>query len=567
MPTEVLQPDVMGAVQAAAAAHAATNATAAEPPTTAADADSSVSAPAAATMAATPATAQGEPELQRPRPAGFPMRKSKRPRRDDASGDDEPPSTKSRQISGYGAVGSTAVAERGSKSSKPFPDTDAYRMSLAMALRQAAQAERREVREQLRSDARRLGRCRRGMVGSASDRDAATQWEGGNEDEQLEQLRARIAEQRQTVDRLRKSLTGRKPGPQQDGAPALSQEELDEEIWEQRELCNVKLINVGRDEQELREREQKLQADRTVHMQMRKVVEAEDQLDFAAFPLLQQRYQLLRLLNKNGNTTVYRANDLFALQSCVVRVHRVQGANADARLKAAQEECERLKNLRHPHIIALLDYFPHESGSLATVWEYFEGDSLDVHLRRNGSLPEREVRCIVLQLLSALRYADAKGHRIRGQDLRSHRLTMRGGEVKVAGVALLLAVHTAASTSHSTGRALVRSPTACSEAELQHGAACEILEDDLHRADTASAVRAIGHTLHEALFNKLPEEPTGLPGLADLDSQSPAIQLPDQPRISSECREFVLRLLDRFHRLTVSEALGDPFMSLSRRKS
>ena len=178
-------------------------------------------------------------------------------------------------------------------------------MSLAAALRQAAKAERREMREQLMREVRRLGRCRQELLGNLKDGEGQVQWESGDEEEQLETLRTRISDQRQCVEKVRKSLTGRKPGQQQDGTPSgLSQEELDEEIWEQRELCNLKLSAVARDEQELREREQRLHADRAEHAQHMKAVEAEDSLDFTALPLLQQRYQLLRVLSKKGNTTV-----------------------------------------------------------------------------------------------------------------------------------------------------------------------------------------------------------------------------------------------------------------------
>jgi len=304
-----------------------------------------------------------------------------------------------------------------------------------------------------------------------------------------------------------------------------------------------------------------------------KAVEAEDSLDFTALPLLQQRYQLLRVLSKKGNTTVYRASDLFTLQPCVVKTHRIQGTDSEARVKAVAAECEKLKHLRHDwhaNIIQLRDHFPQETASLATVWEYYEGEALDGHLRRNGPVPEKEARGIALQLLSALRWADNRGHRIRGQDMRSSRLKLKGGEVKVAGVALL-GPACFPNSRGTTGRALVRSPTANSEVDAPltslgpRSHTADSLEDDpLKVVDTSSAMYAIGETLHEVLFNKRPEEPEGL---AEIDSEPRAvIQLPDQPRISAECREFLLRLLDRYRRLTVQEAYSDPFIALPRRQ-
>jgi len=539
----------------------------------------------------------GELEQPRGRGAGG-GRKSKRLRREEASGDDELQQRRPRPAaegperlaSAATAVLSTppdACAEEPSDAapqrrprsgpaatarspgprvdpSAPKPELAEYRLGLAAALRQIALAERREARARLWRDARRLGRFRRGLVGSASDRDAAVQWEGGTEAEQIEVLRARICEQKQQVERSRKSLN-RPRAPPQDGGVQPSQEEIDEEIWEQRELCNTKIAAVHRDEQELREREQRLHVERVEYLRQLRAVKAEDQVDFGSFLMLQHRYQLLRLLSRggsSGSSAVYSAHDLHTLHSCCVRIHQLdpKAPDREASLRAISQECETVKQLRHPGLMALLDYFPHENGSVATVWDHRECDFLDSYLLRNGPVPEKEARGIVLQLLSTLRFVESRGHRLDSQDLRPSRLAFRGGEVRVGGVALL-------SLAGADGRAAARSgvlgmsevlPDSCGSIEPQ-GA-----EDDLLGVagdEASAAIRVIGMTLYQALFGKCPEAP----GMVAQGVELSVVQLPDQPKISVECREYLLRLLDRDRRLTLQEAYNDPFVAPARK--
>merc|ERR1719361_2228281 len=75
---------------------------------------------------------------------------------------DAAPQRKARQ--GPAAASRTSGQHR---DSGPKPEGQDYRLALAMAVRQVALAERREARARLLHDAKRLGRFRRGLVGSA----------------------------------------------------------------------------------------------------------------------------------------------------------------------------------------------------------------------------------------------------------------------------------------------------------------------------------------------------------------------------------------------------------------
>jgi len=462
---------------------------------------------------------------------------------------DVPPAQRARNGSSAGIRIPSRVAAQRVESTPVTPDRTDYRTGLAVVLRQLALAERREARERLLCDAGRLGRFRRGLLGSQNDRDAAGQWEGGTDAEELEILRARISEQKQQVDRCRKSLN-RPRSLQPEGGPQLTQEEIDEEVWEQRELCNTKLSAVHRDEQELKEREQRLQVERLEHMRQLRVVNAEESSEFCGLRQIQDRYQLLRLLSKSGGLTIYRAYDLVALRPCVVRVHHM---DCKASVEHVSRECGYLKQLRHAGLVSLLDSFHHEHSSFITIWESFAGEPLDSYLLRYGPLTEKEARGLVLQLFSTLRFVESRGHQLDCQDLRPSRLIFRGGELKVAGPAIL----SLRNTQHNAQRSFRRD--SCSSTE-----AIEMEEDAWNGSDSvaaSAAIRTIGMTLFQALFGRWPEasETTGL------GAEGGVVQIPDQPKVSLECRKFLCLSLDRDRCLTIQEAFADPFMAPSRR--
>merc|ERR1711972_896957 len=108
------------------------------------------------------------------------------------------------------------------------------------------------------------------------------------------------------------------------------------------------------------------------------------------------------------------------------------------------------------------DYFPDENGSFVTVWENCEGDSFEAYLQRNGAVPEKEARGIILQIISLLRFAESRGYKLDGQDLMPGRLAFRSGEVKVTGAALLPSLK----SMNADGRTGTRSSIGVSE--VQH---------------------------------------------------------------------------------------------------
>jgi tousled-like kinase len=62
------------------------------------------------------------------------------------------------------------------------------------------------------------------------------------------------------------------------------------------------------------------------------------------------------------------------------------------------------KSLDHPRVVKLYDVFEIDANSFCTVLEYCDGHDLDFYLKQHKTIPEREARSIVMQVVSALKY-------------------------------------------------------------------------------------------------------------------------------------------------------------------
>lgn len=446
--------------------------------------------------------------------------------------------------------GERAASSSGEKTEKVEKELR-YQASLARALSHAAQAERREVRERLRRDSLRLGTFSRGLH-CRTERDTALTWQGGTDWEDLELLRKRIQEQKQQIEKLQQSIKGRQKLIKKTGDEA---EELEEELWEHRELCGAKFEALKRDESDLKDRERRLHIERLAHFRQFRSIETEDHMSFTAFQPLVKRYQLLRLQHKtsSGNTEVYQAYDVTMLYHVMVKIHHLslEPASKAPRLEAIGEQCEEFKSLRQGMGFAsLLDHFELEGGSkYVMVWECCEGEPWDTFILHNGPVMEKEARGMLLQIIGALRNAERGGFQLQKLDLKPSRLTFRGGEVKINS-ACFPQLRNAMARSRSRSNMEVPGDSAGLESP-------GILpDDDLCDCDgTGHVIRIAGAMFYELLFGHAPHSSPGA-----------ELELPESPRISQECRECLSRMFDRETHITVQDIYSDPFLAPTKRR-
>jgi len=128
--------------------------------------------------------------------------------------------------------------------------------------------------------------------------------------------------------------------------------------------------------------------------------------------VLQDRYRIVTLLGQGGMGAVYRAWDL-RLKKPVALKEMVPQPGLDAATVAQfreqfEQEAVILARLVHPHLVPVTDTFE-EGESAYLVMAFVEGESLADRIRREGALPEAEVRVWAEQLLDALAYCHDRG--------------------------------------------------------------------------------------------------------------------------------------------------------------
>lgn len=152
-----------------------------------------------------------------------------------------------------------------------------------------------------------------------------------------------------------------------------------------------------------------LEADTASHQKELKRLKNEDDSDYIRdLRCLHKRYQLQSLLGKGGFSEVWRAVDLLHLRDVAVKVHKLNPGWAEDKknnyIKHVTREYQIHKEMQHPRIVQLYDVFEIDDNSFATVLEYCRGIDLDEKLKRCRTIPEKDAKPILMQIVSGLRY-------------------------------------------------------------------------------------------------------------------------------------------------------------------
>jgi len=448
------------------------------------------------------------------------------------------------------------------------------RQCVSRALVQIAKNEDQEERTRAEIATWHLGRCRVSAPGLRSGR-----WEGGSEGDEIGRVRDRICEDRRLIERLRRQLARASKArgdaaavpeaettqvPQEDDSNVVDDDGEVEEIFERREVCNHRTALLAREELALKDREHKLQVDRTLHLKRQQRLQAAENSNFRNYPLLADRYQLLNMIGRGGFSEVFRAYDLEGNRFCAVKIHELGKDMSDQQrqsyIRRAMREYDIQKTLKHSRVVTLADCFPISTKAFGTVLELCEGDTLDEFMKRNGALPEREARGIVIQILSGLKYMNTNGRKIIHYDLKPGNLFFSCGEIKIAdfGLSKIVQENYGESidlTSQGAGTYWYLPP------ECFVGACQEEPPKISNKVDVWST----GVIFFELLFHRRPfghgQSQEAL--LRTAMAGTPfAVEIPAAPKVSNDAKEFIKRLLtiNRDRRPDVIEAFSDPYL-------
>lgn len=122
--------------------------------------------------------------------------------------------------------------------------------------------------------------------------------------------------------------------------------------------------------------------------------------------IIADTYEILRKLGAGGGGNVYLARHLRLDKQVVLKADKRKVTTSPELLR---REVDVLKNLKHPYIPRVYDYFVEED-TVYTVMDYVEGESLDKALKRGERFSQAQVIQWAVQLLQALAYLHSPTH-------------------------------------------------------------------------------------------------------------------------------------------------------------
>ncbi|MBW4620239.1 MAG: serine/threonine protein kinase [Cyanosarcina radialis HA8281-LM2] len=148
--------------------------------------------------------------------------------------------------------------------------------------------------------------------------------------------------------------------------------------------------------------------------------------------ILNNRYQIDRLLGKNSGRKTLLARDLETQELVVIKLLSFSSDFEWDDLKLFEREAETLKALSHPFIPKYLNYFEVDSATskaFALVQTYVEGSSLEQHLKAGRTFTEVELQEIARSVLEILIYLHDRQPPVIHRDIKPSNilLTNRSG--------------------------------------------------------------------------------------------------------------------------------------------
>ncbi|KAG9335120.1 hypothetical protein JZ751_005683, partial [Albula glossodonta] len=364
-------------------------------------------------------------------------------------------------------------------------------MSKKLLIEKSTQ-EKQACREKSMQDRLRLGHFTTVRHGASF----TEQWTDGFAFQNLVKQQEWINQQREEIERQRKLLAKRKPPtanaaqtpatnsePKQRKTKAVNGAENDPflkpslpqlltlaEYHEQEEIFKLRLGHLKKEEAEIQAELERLERVRNLHIRELKRINNEDSSQFKDHPTLNERYLLLHLLGRGGFSEVYKAFDLFEQRYAAVKIHQLNKNWREEKkenyhkyvillstenregfpscmvtglcfcFRHACREYRIHKQLDHPRIVKLYDYFSLDTDTFCTVLEYCEGNDLDFYLKQHKLMSEKEARSIVMQIVNALRYLNEIKPPIIHYDLKPGNILLVDGtacgEIKITDFGL-----------------------------------------------------------------------------------------------------------------------------------
>ncbi|XP_045545244.1 serine/threonine-protein kinase ULK3 isoform X2 [Salmo salar] len=208
-------------------------------------------------------------------------------------------------------------------------------------------------------------------------------------------------------------------------------------------------------------------------------------------------------------------------------------------------EIEILKTVRHPHIVQLKD-FQWDSENIYLILEWCSGGDLSRFIHSRRMLPERVARLFLQQIACALQFLH--NHNISHLDLKPQNILLSGSVLKLADFGFASYMSPWDEQSALRGSPLYMAPEMVCRRQY----------------DSRVDLWSVGVILYETLFGRAPFASRSYAELEEKIRSDKPIELPAGARVSRNCRDLLLRLLDRDPdtRLTFTQFFSHPWVDL-----
>jgi len=288
--------------------------------------------------------------------------------------------------------------------------------TLEAVQRDMAMQEARRRRDRLALDCGRLGKI-------STVRNTATSyievWEDGYAWKELNRRAEKLVETREGINRrkndlstLKRKTKARAKAEQKDTAAATYasvEDDCELDFIAETAAIQSHANQLQKDEIALTEERRMLEGEKAAHQKELKRCQSEDKSRFyKTLPCLHDRYLLVSMLGRGGFSEVWKALDLIELRDVAIKIHQLNPAWGEDRknsyIRHVIREYSIHREMKHPRVVQLFDVFEIDSNSFATVLELCRGIDLDEKLKRCRTIPEKDARTVLLQIVSGLRY-------------------------------------------------------------------------------------------------------------------------------------------------------------------
>lgn len=361
------------------------------------------------------------------------------------------------------------------------------------------------------------------------------------------------------------------------------------EAYELDETYRCRILALRKEEAEVHQDLANLHIQQQQHLRQLRLAREEDASRFnhvanGAVVVLNNRYMLHNLLGKGGFSEVWKAFDLDNMEWVACKVHTLSESWSDARrqsfVKHVHREYKIHQMVDHHRVVKCLDVFELDRRSFVTILEYCDDGDLEMYLQSCKNIPEREAKCILLQILSALRYLNT-GLRtpIIHFDLKPGNILFHQGEAKITdfGLSKIVAYENELALTASQGARDVSSAlVAPKDIQLTSQGAgtywylppeCFDSRDGAPMISSKVDVWSLGVIFFEMLFGQKPfgndKSQKSILNESTIMNDAHVLVFPNKPGISQESKDFIKRCLEyrKALRPDVETLCEDPFVN------